>query len=163
MARQEATVKTWEDVNPTLRRIGELDRDLETIQCRMNELIDKAKAESEAAGKPLLEEKKRLAKDMERYCVKHRAEIAGSAKTFTHGRVVFRFSTRLVIHSVVATLAAIRDKLGRSGEKYVRVKEEPDKDALGELPEETLLTLGVIKKSEEKFSYDIDKATIADA
>ncbi len=127
----------------------------------MNRQIDRAKETKASAAEPLLREKKVLERDLERFCVKERGGFNGSkSRALTFGVVRFREATRLVIHSAANTLSALKAVLGKGAERYIRTTEAPDKEAMETLPDETLSQIGVTRKSEEKWSYEIDLARI---
>jgi phage host-nuclease inhibitor protein Gam len=85
------------------------------------------------------------------------------SRALNFGVVRFRLVTRLVIHSAANTLAALKALLGKSAERYIRVKSELDKEALETMPADTLSQVGVTRKTDEKFSYSLDEEKLESA
>ncbi|SMF94326.1 Mu-like prophage host-nuclease inhibitor protein Gam [Methylomagnum ishizawai] len=154
-------LNSWDDVDATLRQIGEIDRDLGLIEAGANETIDRAKAEAKAGSLPLQERKAGLELAIKEFCEAHRHEFAkAKTKQMVFGSVGYRLSTKVLVKRVADTLQALKD-LKLDG--CIRTKEEIDKEALKNLDTETLVTVGAAIKSENIFGYEIDRARIPDA
>lgn len=153
--------QTWADVDQALRQIGEIERDLFLIEGDTNESIDRLKETAKAQAKPYLDRKTALELAMKEFCETHRAEFAKiKTKQLVFGSVGFRLSTRVLIKRVADTLQALKD-LGLM--HCIRLKEEIDKEAMKQLPAETLAEVGAGLKTENAFGYEIDRARIAEA
>lgn len=154
-------LNSWAEVDDTLRQIGEIDRDLGQIEAKQNAAIDKAKAKAKEDAEPLNARKKGLEAAIKEFCDAHRAEF-GKVKTkqLTFGSVGYRISTKVVMKTVADTLQALKD-LGLTA--CIRTKEEPDKEAMKNLPTDTLAEVGAGLKVENTFGYEIDRARIPDA
>lgn len=72
-------------------------------------------------------------------------------KTFDFGVVAMRVTRKIVIRNVKAVIAAIK-ALGLT--QYLRVKEEPDKEALDGLSDQELAKIGVKRVVEDKLRIE---------
>lgn len=158
MTRKRLTtpgLSSWDDVDQCLAEIGGIDRELGLIEAGQQESIDQIKAVTKAAAEPLQARKAALEALIQQYAEAHRAEFAKTkTKALTFGSVGFRLSTRVVIKRVADTLQALKD-LGLAA--CVRTKEEPDKEAMKNLPLETLAAVGASLKTDDAFGYEIDR------
>lgn len=149
---------TWDDVDQALREIGEIDRDLALIEGDTNHAIDELKAKAKTDSKPLLDRKAALELAMKEFCEANRGEFAKvKTKALTFGSVGFRLSTRVLIKRIGDTVQALKD-LGLT--QCLRIKEEPDKEAMKSLSAETLAEVGAGLRTENAFGYEIDRAKL---
>lgn len=158
MTRKRLTtpgLSSWDDVDQALAEIGTIDRELGLLESAQQEGIDAIKATTKAAAEPLQARKKALEALMQQYAEAHRAEFSkAKTKTLTFGSVGFRLSHSVVIKRVADTLQALKD-LGLQA--CIRTKEEPDKDAMKNLPLETLAAVGAGLKTVDAFGYEVDR------
>lgn len=158
MTRRRLTtpgLSSWDDVDQCLAEIGGIDRELGLIEAGQQESIDQIKAVTKAAAEPLQTRKAALEALVQQYAEANRGEFAKvKSKVLTFGSVGFRLSTKVVIKRVADTLQALKD-LGLAA--CVRTKEEPDKEAMKNLPLETLAAVGASLRTEDAFGYEIDR------
>lgn len=153
-------LENWNDVDASLREIGRLDRDLAMIEAAANEAIDRVKAETKESAAPLHDKKTSLELAIKEYCEANRVEFAKiKSKELTFGSVGFRLSTRILIKRVAETLQALKDL---SLTHCIRIKEEPDKEAMKALTDETLAEVGAGRKTENVFGYELNLERIKD-
>lgn len=81
-------------------------------------------------------------------------------RVLTFGSVGFRLTTRILIKRVSETLQALKDLQFTS---CIRVKEEPDKEAMKALSDETLAEVGAARRTENVFGYEINQERIREA
>lgn len=153
--RMEGTaLRSWEDVDAALREVGEITRELQLREAALNESVDKLKEEAKADSASQVARKKELELAMKEFCETNRAEFAKvKTRKLTFGSVGFRLSTKIMIRRVAETLQALKD-LKLTG--CIRVKEEPDKEAMKNLTDETLAEVGAARKTENAFGYELD-------
>lgn len=154
-------LKSWQDVDDTLRQIAVLNRQLAAIEAKQNERIDRIKHETAEQADPVRATLKALGADLKDYAERHR-EAFGGAKTraLTFGRVGFRQSTRLVIANVANTLQALRE-LGLIA--FVRSKHEPDKEAMRErLSDDELEAVGARRHTADEFWFEVDETRLGE-
>lgn len=161
MARKRLTATTlesWTDVDACLKAIGEVDRELAILEASQQESIDQIKAITKQAAEPLQNKKAGLELAIQQYAEANRAEfIKTKSRELTFGSVGFRLSTRVAIKNVGNTLQALKD-FGLTG--CIRIKEECDKEAMKNLPLETLHAVGAALKQEDAFGYEIKRELI---
>jgi len=165
VVRVEPSIADWTEADAVLRRIGQIGQRIAAMELRMNQEIDAAKHRCKAEAEPMLEERRRLEKELRQFCEKRRVEFDGrQSRRLTFGTVMFRRSARLVIHNIANTMEAIRQLFSvDEGRLYVTetVNRTLNREALETLPEERLAALGVTRKEQESFGYEIDTEVIA--
>lgn len=161
MARKRLTATTlesWTDVDACLKAIGEVDRELAILEAAQQESIDQIKAATKLAAEPLQNKKAGLELAIQQYAEANRAEfVKTKSRELTFGSVGFRLSTRVAIKNVGNTLQALKD-FGLTA--CIRIKEECDKEAMKNLPLETLHAVGAALKQEDAFGYEIKRELI---
>lgn len=154
------TLESWDEVDRCLREIGELDRELGLLEAGQQEAIDGIKAVTKATAEPLQAKKAGLELAIQQYAEANRAEfVKTKSRELTFGTVGFRLSSKVVIKRIADTLQALKD-LGLS--HCVRTKEECDKEAMKQLPLETLHAVGATLKQEDAFGYEIKREALAE-
>lgn len=153
------TLQSWDDVDRCLAEIGRIDRELGLIEAGQQESIDQIKAATKLAAEPLQNKKLGLELAIKDYAEANRAEFAKvKSRELTFGIIGFRLSTSVVIKRVADTLQALKD-LGLTG--CIRTKEELDKDAMRNLPLETLHNVGASLRQVDAFGYEIKREEVA--
>lgn len=164
MARKRiegTALQNWDDVDTCLREIGTIDRELGILEAGQNEQIDRIKTETKAAAQPLQDKKSGLELAIKEFCEANRIEFAKvKTKTLTFGSVGFRLTTRIIIKRVAETLQALKDL---SLAQCIRIKEEPDKEAMKNLSDELLAEVGAGRKTENVFGYEINQEKLREA
>lgn len=164
MARKRiegTALNSWDEVDACLREIGKIDRELRLLEAMQNEMIDKIKSETKDSAEPLQNKKTGLELAVKDYCEANRGEFAKvKTKTLTFGSVGFRLTTRIMIKRVAETLQALKDL---ALTQCIRVKEEPDKEAMKNLSDETLAEVGACRRTENVFGYEINQERIREA
>ncbi|WP_418647242.1 host-nuclease inhibitor Gam family protein [Thauera butanivorans] len=158
MARKRlsaTTLDSWNDVDACLKAIGEVDRELGLLEAAQQEQIDAIKASTKAAAEPLQNKKAGLELAIQQYAEANRGEfVKTKTKELTFGSVGFRLSSKVVIKNLGNTLQALKD-FGLTS--CIRIKEECDKEAMKNLPLETLHAVGANLKQEDAFGYEIKR------
>ncbi|WP_418648858.1 host-nuclease inhibitor Gam family protein [Thauera butanivorans] len=158
MARKRlsaTTLSSWNDVDACLKAIGEVDRELGLLEAAQQEQIDAIKASTKAAAEPLQNKKAGLELAIQQYAEANRGEfVKAKTKELTFGSVGFRLSSKVVIKNLGNTLQALKDFALTS---CIRIKEECDKEAMKNLPLETLHAVGANLKQEDAFGYEIKR------
>ncbi len=159
--RMEGTaLSSWDQVDKALADIGKLDREIGLIESAGNEAIDKIKAGLKEKVELLATRKDGLELAIKDYCDSNLAEFAKvKTRQLTFGSVGYRLSTKVVIKRAADTLAALKS-LNLTA--CIRIKEEIDKEAMKDLPTETLAEVGAGLKTDNTFGYEINRAKIAE-
>jgi len=140
MAKKSARIKTAaaafvaqnrDEADETIRQIGDLQRQREAIQTAMNARLAAVKAEFEAEAAPINDAIKELHAGVQVWAEANRGELLrNGAKTVKLGNGEIRWRTRPP-SVVVRTAAAVIDALKRLGlQRFIRTKEEIDKNAI---------------------------------
>jgi phage host-nuclease inhibitor protein Gam len=160
MARLKPNVKkieSLEDANLTLKEIGLLERELETIDGEAHKKIAEIKTAAIKVGKPILKRIADLSSLLGAYAEYNRAELFKDKKTVqvSFGIFGYRKSTSI---SVKKTTVGLLKKLGF--EKYIQVKEEADKEAMAAMDNEALAQVDAVRKVKDDFFCEADKEEI---
>jgi phage host-nuclease inhibitor protein Gam len=155
------TLQSWSDVDQALSKIGEIDRELALLEASQQEQIDRIKASIKACAEPFQSKKAVLEQSVQLYAENNQAEFRTSkTKVLTFGSVGFRLSTKVTFKRGVDVVQALKD-LGLA--HCIRVKEEADKEAMKNLPAETLAECGASLRTEDTFGYEINREKLAEA
>ncbi|SEQ70629.1 Mu-like prophage host-nuclease inhibitor protein Gam [Faunimonas pinastri] len=116
-------------------RLGELDRELARIEADKSERVAKVSKDAEDRAKPHQEERNRLVWTVEAYCAENRKRLTNEGKKksfkFGTGEIAWRAGRSRVEFDATKSegLIARLRKVGLN--RFVRVKEEIDKSAIG--------------------------------
>jgi phage host-nuclease inhibitor protein Gam len=160
MARLKPGVKkieSLEDANLTLKEIGLLERELETIDGEAHKLIAETKTIAVKAGEPVRKRIADLSALLGAYAEYNRADLFRDRKTVqvSFGIFGYRKSTSI---SVKKSTIGLLEKLGL--DKYIRVKKEADKEAMAALDDEALAQVDAVRKVKDDFFCEADKEEI---
>ncbi len=141
--------QSHESADEFIRVIGEAQRERARIEAEMNETIARAKAEAEGAAQPHKGTIEQLSKGVQVWCEAHRAELLKpGTKTyaFAAGEVSWRKRPPKVIARGIDKALDFIKRRGLT--RFLRVKEELDKEALLKEPETALRIPGISIGSE---------------
>jgi phage host-nuclease inhibitor protein Gam len=160
MARLKPSVKkieSLEDANLTLKEIGLLERELETIDGEAHKQIAEIKTTAVKAGEPVRKRIADLSALLGAFAEYNRAELFKDKKTVQVSFGVFGYRKSTSI-SIKKTTLGLLEKLGL--EKYIRIKKEADKEAMAALDDETLAQADAGRKVKDDFFCEADKEEI---
>ena len=144
--------ESWDHVDSSLRRMGEIDIAVEKIQGDMTLKINEIKASAETRAEGLKKERKDHEEAITNFCEKHKDEFMKKrSRELTFGVIAYKVTTKIVIRAKKACVAAM-EALGLS--QYLRVEKEPDKELMLNLDEQTLAKIGATKKTEDKLRIE---------
>jgi phage host-nuclease inhibitor protein Gam len=147
-------LQSWADVDTCLADIARTDRELMLIEGAANEKIEEIRKDIKERSQPILEKKAGLELQVKEYCEANRAEFTKTkTKALTFGEVGFRLSTRIMIKRIAETLQALKDL---DLKQCISIKEEPDKEAMKALTDETLAEVGASRKTDNTFGYTLN-------
>lgn len=145
-----------------LAEMAALDRKIGAIEAEMQSAIDAAKAKAAQAAAPLGARRKALADALAVYAKLNRQDLFGKLKSVDlgFGVIGFRLSTKLVQIKGV-TIEMTLEKLHQFGFKdAIRIKEEPNKEAMLGWPDERLETVGLKRQATDAFFIEIKKDSV---
>jgi phage host-nuclease inhibitor protein Gam len=154
---QVGKINSLEDANLVLKEIGLLERELEAIDAEAHKLIAEIKADAVKKGEGI---RKRIADNSARlgaYAQYNREELFKDRKSveISFGSFGYRKSTSISVKKATVELLRKLNLL-----KYIRVKEEPDKEAMAELDDETLAQVDAVRKIKDEFFCEANKEEI---
>jgi phage host-nuclease inhibitor protein Gam len=155
---QTGKIKTLEEANLVLKEIGMLEHELDAIDAECDKQIAQVKEDAAKQGDGLRKRILDLTATLGLYAQYNRDELFRDRKSIDlpFGKIGFRQSTSIRINTKT-TLELLR-KLGLKD--CIRIKEEPDKEAMGELEDEVLAQVDAVRKVEDKFFAETNKEEI---
>lgn len=158
--------QTRDDAADWLRQIGEANRDVARIEADLNDELARLKETAEKKAAPLRETVKGLTEGLKFWAEANRDALTGGGKTKTAdlgtGKVSWRLRPPSVRISGMDRVVAAIKQLGLT--RFLRVKEEVNKEALLADPETARGIAGVVIGSEgEDFIAEPFEAEISNA
>ena len=121
-----------DEVNDAIAKVGIAQRERARIQADMNDEMAKTKQRFEEEAKPFNEQIEALSKGVQTWCEANRATLTKDGKVkfanFPAGEVKWRMRPPKVTLRAVDTVLETRKRLGLS--RFIRTKEEPNKEAM---------------------------------
>jgi len=154
---QVGKIDTLDQANLVLKEIGLLEKELEGIDAEAHKQIAEIKADAAKQGETI---RKRIADDsalLGAFAEYNKAELFKDKKSvqLSFGTFGYRKSTSI---SVKKTTLELLKKLNLL--KCILVKEEPSKEAMAELDDETLAQVDAVRKVKDDFFCEADKEEI---
>ncbi|GAB1366000.1 hypothetical protein MASR1M36_08710 [Candidatus Cloacimonadaceae bacterium] len=135
---------SWEEVNASLKRLGELEVSKRELENKKTELISQITAKFDADAAPLLLEMEQLNGSILGFAEAHKDEfVRERTKELSHGTISMRVSTAVKIISKAICLKALK---GLGMLDFILVKEEPNKEMLKSLDDIQLAKVACEKK-----------------
>ena len=160
--------RCWDDVNQSLARLGEIERQMEKLAARLNHRVAELKQRKLEAGRELESEQGRLLLEIERFYWAHRREmLAGGRKSvkLPFGRLGARCSRSVVVEDAAAALEWL---LNSGFHRYLRKRTEIDREAIRAVllarndpsseATELLRCPSIALREREEFWYEADPA-----
>lgn len=149
----EQAPQSREEVNDHIRRIGEHQRDRQKIQAQMNDQLARVRERFEATAQPHGDAIKALTLGVQAWCEANREDLTrgGKNKTikFAAGGVKWRMRPpSVIVRGAEAVIEALR---GFGLDRFIRVKEEVNKDAVLADPEAVANVSGISVTQREDF------------
>lgn len=155
----ELAIKSWDEANQVMRRIGELGMLKTTRENQAQLKIDEIKASRDESIAPLTDELKQLEKDLKLFAEAERGKRDYKSKALTFGTVFFRQRSglRTLKKWTWKKAAEAICLLGRM--EFLAVKYEVKRDELrqSEVPDDQLAAVGLERYSERPFTYEINE------
>src|SRR5690606_8803265 len=161
-----------DELDDALRQLCDIKSNIDIRTAEMNQELTRIKEECDDDLSEDLALKARLEKDVEEYCTYYRNDIFPVGKKsleLVHGEVNFRQHPPTLMVSKrkrmtwATVLDRVREVFGKKYTDYVRVKEEPIKDALITLDETQLDDLGLEISRKETFGFNLKIEELAPA
>ena len=145
---QAGKLESLDDVNLALRDIGLKEKELDAIDSKAAKEIAEIKTRAAKDGEELRKEIAETAAKIQAYAEYNIAELFKDKKSvdLSFGKIGYRQSTKI---SVKKTTLELLKKLGFKS--CVRIKEECDKDAMGNLSDDDLKSVDAARKVSNDF------------
>jgi phage host-nuclease inhibitor protein Gam len=150
-------IDTLDQANLVLKEIGLLEKELEGIDSEAHKQIAEIKADAAKQGEAI---RKRIADNsalLGAYAEYNKAELFKDRKSvqLSFGSFGYRKSTSISIRKTTLNLLKKLNLIN-----CILVKEEPSKDAMAELDDETLAQVDAVRKVKDDFFCEADKEEI---
>ena len=149
MAKVKLVLQSWEEVDQALREIGDLDREIKSVEAEKKKKINVIKDEAKVKAAPYEERIKILGKYVEAFVKANKSEFKiERTRKMMFGEVGYALNPpSITIHNIDTCLAGLK----RLGLKHCIITEEkPDKSAMMSLADEVLIELGARRTQTEK-------------
>ena len=145
---QAGKLESLDDVNLALRDIGLKEKELDAIDSKAAKEIAEIKTRAAKDGEELRKEIAETAAKIQAYAEYNKAELFKDKKSvdLSFGKIGYRQSTKI---SVKKTTLELLKKLGFKS--CGRIKEECDKDAMGNLSDDDLKSVDAARKVSNDF------------
>lgn len=157
-------VHNLDEANQALATISELNRKLTSIESRMNDRIDKAKAGAAAEAAPLKLQVAEIEAGLQAYATANKSSLFKDKRSrqLDYGTIGFRKSKQIKPkpkHTWKMVLGLLKQMKFDSA---VRIKEEVNKEELETWPDKRLDLVGARRVPKDQFWYETDEEKIAD-
>ena len=166
MARTRITdvplLKSWEDVDRTLKEIALAEIALDEITADMNKQITGIKEIAARDAQPVQERIEKLGADIKAYVDEHQGDLGKKkTKTLNFGETGYRQSTIITVPKDKAKLEEIIRRLkARKMSDCLAVKTTVNKDALRQYGKERVLEVGANFKQKDVFWFEAAKTKL---
>lgn len=158
---EEPALKSWEEVDSTLKQIREAEIALTDISTTAEKLILDIKQQAEEDAQQYKDKIKQYELQVKEFTTVHRDEmLPAKSKEMTFGQVGFRMSTKVILPKKLERVIAKLKKLGMGD--CIITKETVDKDILKTYAETTILEVGGTLKKTDAFWYETKQEKVAD-
>lgn len=158
-------VKDLKEANRVLGEVGKLKRQIELLGNKLNDDIDRLKAENQAKVAPVATRLKSLENGLLAYAEMNKDDLFREkrSKELTFGFLGYRRS-REIKPKPKHTLAMVLGKLKELGfTAGIRVKESVNKDELATWPDERLDLVDARRVKKDAFWYEIKEEEVKEA
>jgi phage host-nuclease inhibitor protein Gam len=150
-------LESLNDADNALREIGLLEREIETLDAAAQKQIGDIKAEAKKQGEPLRDRITALSEKLYAFSEYNKKDLYKDRKSVELAFGVFGYRQSTSI-SVKKTTVLLLKKLKL--EKYVRIEETANKDAMKELDDDSLAQVDAVRKVKNDFYCEADREKI---
>ena len=153
------SIQNWEEADLVMKELTELELQQEIYENEMNQKISDLKLEYADKAEGDQKRMAELAKDLKKFVQSHRADIKGKTRQLNFGKVGYRKSTRITIPKKIAE-TIIKKLENRGMDDCINVKKTVNRDTLKIYPDNTISSLGCVKRIKDIFFYETDREKI---
>lgn len=157
-------IKDLKVANAALAEVLELKRKIDEVQLKMNEQIDRIKAETEVEVAPLQTRIKGIENGLAAFADLKKEELFSEKRTveMDFGQMGFRKSSEVKTKPKVTWGMVLGKLKDLSLTAAIRTKETVNKEELGQWPDERLETVGARRVKKDTFWYEVDEEVVKD-
>ena len=153
-----------DEVAAAIAAIGRHQREMARIEAGLGDALAKVREHFEGDAQPHAEAVRALIIGVQTWCEAHRSELTGGGRvktaSFVSGEVRWRMTPpKVLIRAAEAVMQALRD---RRLHRFIRTKEEPNKEAMLADPDALSGIPGIRFESSEMFEVLPFEATLAE-
>jgi phage host-nuclease inhibitor protein Gam len=155
-------ISGWPEADEHLKRIGELQLQIQQAESDAAGQISDIKSELKDATETLTADIKLHIDSLQAFCANHQDDFGKArSRQLQFGTVGWRASSAIkVCRDAVDRLKKV---FGKKAEPYIRVREEADKEAMGKLlTDEQLVAVGCKRESKDTFFAEPDQPAAVD-
>ena len=158
-------IKTLEEADNVMARIAALQRHVVLVNVGLNDDIAGLKAKATEEIEPIAADIDALAQSLARYAEYNKADLFAKRKSLilSFGTFGFRQTTKLVTVGKNTFKRVLEMLLDRDLQQYIRVKHEPDKEALKGAAPELLKTIGCKVDVSDEFYFELSEQEVTGA
>lgn len=143
-------LKDWTEVDGSLRRLGEIDIEIEKQDGKLTLDVNELKEKYQIRVAPLQAERKMLESGITAFAESRKDEFAKvRSRQFNFGEISYRITQKIVIRSIDGVVAAMK-ALGLTS--FLRIEEKPDKERMSVLSDQDLAKIGASRQTEDKLT-----------
>jgi phage host-nuclease inhibitor protein Gam len=152
-----AKIDNLEDANLVLKEIGLLERELEAIDAEAHKKLSEIKGEAVKEGEPVRKRLANLSALLGAFAEYNKDDLFKDKKTveLTFGIFGYRKSTSITVRKTTVELLRKLNLV-----QYIRIKEEPDREAMASMEDEQLAQVDAVRKVKDDFFCEADKEEI---
>jgi len=163
----KSQIETWPDADGAMEELAKLDAARRAIAARRDLRVTQVESQFNGELNALADAEDAIEKSLKAFAGKRKAEFkpapSGDGRSYQHAGVAFGYRRTPPAVHIEEEEAAIRWLTDRFEEQYVRVKQEPDREALKvtllECDERTrgfYAAHGISLKSKDKFFCEVE-------
>lgn len=165
------SINSYGDVDKALLVIGKVSVAIQEAEGKLNAAMQKLREKYDSETREIVSEKEQLEHGIEQFCIANKQDFEqGRTKELTHGYIGFRVTPPSVgLLNRKYNWKTVMELLRKMkwGINFIRVKEEPDKEAIltavaeKSLDDAKLASVGIKVDQSDKFNYDIKWESIS--
>jgi phage host-nuclease inhibitor protein Gam len=150
-------IQSLEEANLVLKEIGLLECELQSIDDEEHKAVAEIKAAAIAKGEAPRNRIADLSSLLGAYAEYNRDELFKDRKSVQVSFGVFGYRKSTSIHIKKTTLELLK-KLHM--DRYIRIKEEPDKEAMSDLEDDALAQVDAVRKVKDDFFCEANREEV---
>lgn len=157
--KKESTFKNWEEIDTSLKKLGELQIQKTNLDNELTEKVNELKLKYTSQSSLIQTEIKQIEKEISRFCEQNKdIFIKQRNKKLNFGQISYRLTEKVVCESVAAVIKSLKQL---NYDFCIRTKEELDKDEVKKLDSNILTRIGVQIVKEDKLNIEPNTVKIA--